>query len=98
MSRDFSASDPQTAARALLFGQAVRAHRKALGLSQERLAVRAGCDRQSINRVENAAYSPSLVRILRIADALVVPPAALFTGMIAANGAGPAAPAGLDML
>jgi putative transcriptional regulator len=48
----------------------VRAKRKSLGLSQEKLAERAGCDRQSINRVENAAYSPSLDRVFKLADAL----------------------------
>jgi transcriptional regulator with XRE-family HTH domain len=40
------------------------------GLSQEKLAEKAGCDRQSINRVENAAYSPSLDRIFKLADGL----------------------------
>lgn len=55
------------------FGDAVRVHRKALGLSQEKLAERAGCDRQSINRIENAAYSPSLDRVFLLADALGVP-------------------------
>ena len=48
----------------------VRAKRKSLGLSQEKLAEKAGCDRQSINRVENAAYSPSLDRVFKLADAL----------------------------
>lgn len=48
----------------------MRAKRKALGLSQEKLAEKAGCDRQSINRVENAAYSPSLDRVFKLADAL----------------------------
>ena len=48
----------------------VRAKRKSLGLSQEKLAERAGCDRQSINRVENAAYSPSLDRVFKLSDAL----------------------------
>lgn len=52
------------------FGAAVRARRKTLGLSQEALAGLAGCDRQSINRVENAAYSPSLDRVFPLADAL----------------------------
>jgi len=58
--------------RRLAFGHAVRVRRKALGLSQEKLAERAGCDRQSINRVENAAYSPSLDRVFLLADALGV--------------------------
>ncbi len=56
--------------RRLAFGSVVRAKRKSLGLSQEKLAERAGCDRQSINRVENAAYSPSLDRVFKLADAL----------------------------
>lgn len=61
---------PTVQTRRLSFGQAVRARRKSLGLSQEKLAERAGCDRQSINRVENAQYSPSLDRVFRLADAL----------------------------
>jgi putative transcriptional regulator len=56
--------------RRLSFAAVVRARRKSLGLSQEKLAEKAGCDRQSINRIENAAYSPSLDRIFKLADAL----------------------------
>jgi len=59
----------------------VRARRKALGLSQEKLAERAGCDRQSINRVENAAYSPSLDRVFLLANALGVGLADLFADL-----------------
>jgi putative transcriptional regulator len=59
----------------------VRARRKALGLSQEKLAERAGCDRQSINRVENAAYSPSLDRVFLLANALGVSLAELFADL-----------------
>ena len=58
--------------------------RKALGLSQEKLAERAGCDRQSINRVENAAYSPSLDRVFLLADALGVQLAELLADVDAA--------------
>lgn len=68
-----TAAHPQTRDRFVHFGQAVRRHRKALGLSQEALAELAGCDRQSVNRIENAAYSPSLDRAWRLADALGVP-------------------------
>ena len=64
--------NPSVQTRRLAFGRAVRVRRKALGLSQEKLAERAGCDRQSINRVENAAYSPSLDRVFLLADALGV--------------------------
>jgi transcriptional regulator with XRE-family HTH domain len=62
--------NPSVQRRRLSFGAVVRAKRKSLGLSQEKLAEKAGCDRQSINRVENAAYSPSLDRVFKLADAL----------------------------
>ena len=62
--------NPSVQLRRLSFGALVRAKRKSLGMSQEKLAEKAGCDRQSINRVENAAYSPSLDRVFKLADAL----------------------------
>lgn len=101
MSAGISITDPQTRARSALFGQVVRAHRVGAGLTQEALAHRAGVDRQSINRIENAAYGTSLPRIFRLADALGVKPAALFAERIPTpppNGAGPTASTGLDML
>ncbi len=73
--------NPYVQTRRLAFGQVVRARRKALGLSQEKLAERAGCDRQSINRVENAAYSPSLDRVFLLANALGVSLAELFADL-----------------
>lgn len=76
-------SDPETAEASLTFGKRARILRKTRRpdyepLSQEKLADRAGCDRQSVNRVENAAYSPSLMRVFRLAKALRVHPALLF--------------------
>jgi transcriptional regulator with XRE-family HTH domain len=71
--RPTSAAHPQTVDRALAFGQAVQARRKALRLTQERLAQRVGVDRQSINRWENGAHSPSLHQLLRLSDGLGVP-------------------------
>jgi len=73
--------NPYVQTRRLAFGQVVRARRKALGLSQEKLAERAGCDRQSINRVENAAYSPSLDRVFLLSNALGIGLADLFADM-----------------
>jgi transcriptional regulator with XRE-family HTH domain len=64
--------------RRMILGNNVRVRRKALGLSQERLAQLAGCDRQSINRLENGAYSSSADRLWRVADALGVAMAVLF--------------------
>ena len=60
------------------FGAVVRARRTALGLSQEALASRAGCDRQSIIRLETATHSPSLDRIFVLADALELSMTELF--------------------
>jgi putative transcriptional regulator len=90
VSRSISIRDPQTRARSLLFGQVVRAHRVAAGLTQPALAERAGCSRASISRIENAAYAPNLDRILKLADALGVAPADLFADMAAPNGDRPA--------
>jgi transcriptional regulator with XRE-family HTH domain len=58
--------------RRLAFGRAVRAARKAAGLQQWRLALLAGCDRQSITRIENGAHAPTLDRLWPLADALGV--------------------------
>lgn len=68
-----SAGHPQTRARAEHLGAVVRRHRRRLCLSQERLGERAGWDRQSVNRLENAQFSPSLHRLWLLADALGVP-------------------------
>jgi putative transcriptional regulator len=57
-------------ARRRAFGTVVRTKRKALGLSQEKLARRAGIDRQSTNRYENAQFSPSLDTVWDLAIAL----------------------------
>jgi transcriptional regulator with XRE-family HTH domain len=69
---------PLEAERRQALGVVVRRRRAVLELSQEALARRAGCDRQSINRVENAAYSPSLDRVVLLADALGVDVGELF--------------------
>ncbi|MFD6432802.1 helix-turn-helix transcriptional regulator [Streptomyces venezuelae] len=42
-------------------------------MTQEALGERAGLDRQSINRIEQAHASPLLDNLVRIADALGVP-------------------------
>jgi putative transcriptional regulator len=86
--------NPSVQTRRLAFGHAVRVRRKALGLSQEKLAERAGCDRQSINRVENAAYSPSLDRVFLLADALGVNLADLLADVDEAHSAADNSPRG----
>lgn len=64
--------------RRLSFGAVIRARRTALGLTQQQLAERAGCDRQTIVRVETATHSPPLDRVFTIADGLDTTVRALF--------------------
>lgn len=54
------------------FGQAVKAHRKDLGLSQEELARRAGLNRTYITEVERGIRNIALVNIVKLAKALNV--------------------------
>jgi transcriptional regulator with XRE-family HTH domain len=82
--------NPSVQRRRLSFGAVVRARRKALGLSQDKLAAKAGCDRQSINRVENSAYSPSLDRVFKLADALGLSLSELFDEFDRVDGTAPA--------
>lgn len=71
--RETSAGHPQTRARAVHFGLTVRRRRKARGWTQDKLAEAAGWDRHSIVRIEGAKFSPSLHRLLQLADALGEP-------------------------
>jgi transcriptional regulator with XRE-family HTH domain len=57
----------------LAMGQAVAARRTRLGLTQGELAALAGCDRQTISRLENAHCSPTLDQWLKVATALRMP-------------------------
>lgn len=60
------------------FGANVRALRKDLGLSQERLAQVAGLDRAYVGHVENGRRNLSLNAMWQLAHALKVTPAAFF--------------------
>ena len=60
------------------FGAAVRARRRVLGLSQERLAERAGLHRTYVAEVELGKRNVSLVNIERLAAALAVSIPGLF--------------------
>lgn len=59
------------------FGERVRSRRQELGLSQEKLAERAGLDRTYIGGVERGERNVALVNIYRIAQALGVKPSKL---------------------
>jgi ribosome-binding protein aMBF1 (putative translation factor) len=54
-------------------GQAIRAKRRKLELSQEKLAEKAGLSTVFISRVERAKESPSVDSLVKIARALNVP-------------------------
>lgn len=51
-------------------GKAVAQQRRAQGLTQEELAAIVGCDRKSINRLENGSHAITLDRLWPVADAL----------------------------
>jgi transcriptional regulator with XRE-family HTH domain len=55
---------------AVRFGRVVRAHREALGLSQEALAELAHLNRSYLGEVERGVADPSIVTMRKIADAL----------------------------
>lgn len=60
------------------FGHRVRILRERIGISQETLASRAGIHRTYMGGVERGERNISLKNILRIAEALGVPPQRLF--------------------
>ena len=61
------------------FGATVKARRKQRGLSQEELAERANLHRTYISDVERGARNLSLASIVKIARALSIPCADLFS-------------------
>ena len=61
------------------FGATVKARRKQSGLSQEELAERANLHRTYISDVERGARNLSLASIVKIARALSIPCADLFS-------------------
>ena len=62
-----------------VFGDCVRSHRKALGLSQEGLALACGLDRTYIGGIERGERNVSLINIQRIATALKIKPSELLS-------------------
>ena len=63
-----------------LFGERIRVLRTARGLTQERLAGKADLTTGFVNSVEHGRKVPSLTTILKLARALEVDAADLFSG------------------
>jgi len=61
-------------------GRNVRLLRKKAGLTQEELSHRAGIHSTYLCHVERGTKSPSLLTLVRLAQALDVPPCAFFIG------------------
>jgi len=60
-------------------GEAIRTLRKAQGISQEELAHRSQIDRAYMSSVERGTQNPGVMTIIRIADALGIAVAEIFT-------------------
>ncbi len=66
-----------TKLRAMSFGDELRRVREATGLTQEKLAFRAGLSPEYVNRLETHKKAPSLEVFLRLCQALAVSPGSL---------------------
>ena len=62
-------------------GREIRKHRKALGVSQEELAERAGLHRNYIGMLERGERNPRVTVLVQLARALGVRVSDLMTGM-----------------
>jgi transcriptional regulator with XRE-family HTH domain len=62
-------------------GRRIRVLRQAQGMSQERLAEKAGVHRTYVGSLERGERNVALINIVRLADALGVDPADLIKGM-----------------
>lgn len=51
------------------------------GYSQQSLAVLAGVDRKTVNRIENGHFSPNMATFVRLCSVLKVKPSAIVRGI-----------------
>jgi transcriptional regulator with XRE-family HTH domain len=63
------------------FGQALREIRKEQGISQEKLALDSGFDRTYISLVERGIQSPTVKKVVKIAQILNVKPSEILQRM-----------------
>lgn len=64
-----------------ILGQRIRAARREIGMSQERLAHESGLDRSYVGRVERGEHNLTFISLVKIARALGRDVAALTTGL-----------------
>ncbi|MBS2128284.1 helix-turn-helix transcriptional regulator [Burkholderia thailandensis] len=81
MAHPVNQSDPKKQ-----FGETLRAVRLGVGVSQEELAHRAELDRTYVSSCERGKRNVSLETIVKLADALGVPPSALLSGLDRSRG------------
>ena len=65
----------------MVFGEAIRQRRKALGFSQEAFGDACGIDRSYMGGIERGEHNLALINILKIIDALGVQPSEFFKDM-----------------
>lgn len=70
--------EKQKAPELVLFGEAVRRRRKALGYSQEAFGDACGIDRSYMGGIERGEHNLALVNILKIVRALDIQPSEFF--------------------
>jgi len=61
------------------FGATLRAYRQEAGLSQEKLAAKAGLDRTYVGGAERGTRNVALVNLVRFAEALGIEPGQLLS-------------------
>lgn len=59
----------------------LRKHRSTAGFTQEGLAKKAGLDRKTVNRIENALFSPSVDTVFRLCKVLETTPSKFFESL-----------------
>jgi transcriptional regulator with XRE-family HTH domain len=59
---------------AVSFGRVLRDARKAAGLTQEQLALKAGVERNYVSLIERGINQPTIRMLFKLANALDIPP------------------------
>ena len=86
LTRPRAETDQLRTSTAIAFGHALRAARRARGLSQEALAQRAGLDRTYPSLLERGLRTPTLGTLIDLAAALSLRPEQLVTDALARLG------------